>query len=711
MELEDEQAFLHTVLEHKIDDVVQTKRQNLPSSVSVLDYTNDMFYDSDESSSCDESDNDETIASFWRKNREAKKVSESENEMEVDVLAVDSSSPELTPEMTTLENDDEQRDCTVFPWNIEHDLIPTGKVKRARQTKEEKLVGKYKDGPSKKREASEEATSVKKKSFIGSKFLDSHCMDNKRHCAQKKRRKMNKTDFNDGISRKSDAMEEPTVVEKNFMKDIIVHSALDEDSFQKGEQVNEQIETGYNVKDGNDEQMKVDQPPQTSVKHEIGHKEDEENLKIKDDINLKESKLSPPSSCEKKSMEAKHGINGEKKAEGKKFEWYGSRPKHASAQVNMQLKKIGCGFCPGASHAICLVVWVIGRKLALRYGYFTKRQLQLAVDAVIESKISSGTISKTKYRQCIQIIKNSCFHKVDASKPNENIQNETESFREAFAKNVIDDTHLLKTLSSPWDDLDITKADDFINRNNYNGDLKIVARSFEDVLRYHIDYIREVARNANLLLTSHEWRYFFLSKDEDSFDTDFTIESSRQGPSNGENMNAGLNKPLTKCQPENEHMQVQEDDMNVEIQFEGNNLKSDHISQERLFPVITFRSDVSISKKGKAKKKKKREIDLLSAEVSFKLHILKKFKNGKCNKIEEIKAVKRVARLVRGRYHDQIHDNLHEGHTKLPQFFIDEVNKLGFEWDVSSTTVFGRDLDSITHKNIRDMNMKMITLI
>ena len=37
MELEDEQAFLHTVLEHKMDDVVQTKRQNLPSPVSVRD--------------------------------------------------------------------------------------------------------------------------------------------------------------------------------------------------------------------------------------------------------------------------------------------------------------------------------------------------------------------------------------------------------------------------------------------------------------------------------------------------------------------------------------------------------------------------------------------------------------------------------------------------------------------------------------------------
>ena len=73
-------------------------------------------------------------------------------------------------------------------------------------------------------------------------------------------------------------------------------------------------------------------------------------------------------------------------------------------------------------------------------------------------------------------------------------------------------------------------------------------------------------------------------------------------------MIAGSNKPLPKCQRENEHMQVQEDDMNVEIQFEGNNLKSDHISQERLFPFITFRSDVSISKKGNAKKKKKREV-------------------------------------------------------------------------------------------------------
>ena len=285
-----------------------------------------------------------------------------------------------------------------------------------------------------------------------------------------------------------------------------------------------------------------------------------------------------------------------------------SRPKHASVLVNARLKKSWCCFYPGASHAICLVVWVIGRKLALRYGYFTYSQLRLAVDAVIASKISSGTISKKEVGRCIQIIKNSCFHKVDASKPNKNIQNGTEAFREAFAKNVVDDTHLLKTLSSPWDDLDITKADDVINHNNYNGDLRFIkdgVRSFEDVLRCHIDYIREVARNANLRLTSHEWRFFFLRKDEDSTDTDFTIEFSPQGHSNGEDMIAGSNKPLPKCQRENEHMQLQEDDMNVEIQFEGNNLKSDHISQERLFPVITFRSDVNISKKGNAKKKKR----------------------------------------------------------------------------------------------------------
>ena len=128
MELEDEQEFLHTVLEHKMDDVVQTKRQNLPSPVSVLDCN-----DSDESS-CDESDNNETIASFWRKHLEEKKDSEIENEMEVDVIA-EKSLPVFPQKKMVLNDDEEQHDCSVFPWNIEHDLIPTGKVKREKQIK------------------------------------------------------------------------------------------------------------------------------------------------------------------------------------------------------------------------------------------------------------------------------------------------------------------------------------------------------------------------------------------------------------------------------------------------------------------------------------------------------------------------------------------------------------------------------------------------
>lgn len=142
MELEDEQAFLHTVLEHKMDDVVQSKRQNLPSPVSVLDCN-----DSDESS-CDESDNDETIASFWRKHREEKKDSEIENEKEVDVIA-EKSSPVFPQKKMVLNDDEEQHDCSVFPWNIEHDLIPTGKVKRAKQIKKEALFSNFKDDSSK----------------------------------------------------------------------------------------------------------------------------------------------------------------------------------------------------------------------------------------------------------------------------------------------------------------------------------------------------------------------------------------------------------------------------------------------------------------------------------------------------------------------------------------------------------------------------------
>ena len=49
--------------------------------------------------------------------------------MEVDVIA-DKSSPVFPQKKMVLNDDEEQHDCSVFPCNIEHDLIPTGKVNR-----------------------------------------------------------------------------------------------------------------------------------------------------------------------------------------------------------------------------------------------------------------------------------------------------------------------------------------------------------------------------------------------------------------------------------------------------------------------------------------------------------------------------------------------------------------------------------------------------
>lgn len=125
MILEDEQAVLHTALKHKMDDLVETKRQDMPSTVSALDKV------ADESGSCVDSDNDETIASFWKKHQK-EKSNRNKSSIEVDVSAR-KSWQELTPEKMVLEDDEEQRDCSV-------QIDSYWKSKGAKRIKKETLV-------------------------------------------------------------------------------------------------------------------------------------------------------------------------------------------------------------------------------------------------------------------------------------------------------------------------------------------------------------------------------------------------------------------------------------------------------------------------------------------------------------------------------------------------------------------------------------------
>jgi hypothetical protein len=60
----------------------------------------------------------------------------------------------------------------------------------------------------------------------------------------------------------------------------------------------------------------------------------------------------------------------------------------------------------------------------------------------------------------MQIILNSCFHYI-IPRPDGTEEN-GEAFRQSFMQTVEDDTHLLKSLPSPWDDLDITVAENMV---------------------------------------------------------------------------------------------------------------------------------------------------------------------------------------------------------------------------------------------------------
>ncbi len=232
----------------------------------------------------------------------------------------------------------------------------------------------------------------------------------------------------------------------------------------------------------------------------------------------------------------------------------GTRPTYEILKT--LLRKKACLYEPGTSRAIALITWLVGRKLALSHGYFSRQHLQSGVHAVVADKIDSGMITRTKVNRCMQIILNSCFHYI-IPRP-DGTEESGDLFKETFAKNVSDDMDLLKTLPRPWHDLEVcddcfTEKDEDIKnmkdgvqeQKDENGSVakRVVllcfnenVRSAEDVLRCHNDFIRDAAITGKLQLSAEEWWQFFSIKEDEintAGSTDIVTKSPVKKPAGG----------------------------------------------------------------------------------------------------------------------------------------------------------------------------------
>jgi len=228
-------------------------------------------------------------------------------------------------------------------------------------------------------------------------------------------------------------------------------------------------------------------------------------------------------------------------------------PRSSSEILKTLLRKKACLYEPETSRAVALVTWLVGRELALAYGYFSRQQLQSGVHACVAKKIDAGSITRTKVNRCMQIILNSCFHYI-IPRPDGSEEN-GEAFRSWFAHNTKNDSELCKTLHAPWNDVVVDRelvlsmtSNEAEGRNNEkrhniaspspqssprlssveappnfhddgsgdHGNKRAVllcfnenVRSAEDVFRCHNEFIRDTANAAKLQLTAQEWRAFF----------------------------------------------------------------------------------------------------------------------------------------------------------------------------------------------------------
>lgn len=211
------------------------------------------------------------------------------------------------------------------------------------------------------------------------------------------------------------------------------------------------------------------------------------------------------------------------------------------------LRKKACLYEPETSFSVALVTWLVGRRLALSQGYFSRQQLQSGVHFCVSSKIEQGHVTRTKVNRCMQIILNSCFHYI-IPRP-DGSEESGEMFRGMFSHEAADEDRLIRSLPPPWNDLSIDALDEEFSRNNLfygsddeashqsprasqgkppssaasqagesidSGSKRSVLlcfneniRSAADVFRCHNEFIRDVAHSANLSLSPEEWRCFF----------------------------------------------------------------------------------------------------------------------------------------------------------------------------------------------------------
>jgi hypothetical protein len=229
----------------------------------------------------------------------------------------------------------------------------------------------------------------------------------------------------------------------------------------------------------------------------------------------------------------------------------GGNARSSSEILKTLLRKKACLYEPDTSRAVALVTWLVGRELALEYGFFSRQQLQAGVHACVSNKIDSGVITRTKVNRCMQIILNSCFHYI-IPRPDGTEEN-GEAFRGVFADEMKDDTFLLSVLPSPWNDIMVDRnkilaacEEEFDHkspkkwtfetpqssprlgsvadkgspsRESIDGDSDAKravllcfnenVRRAEDVFRCHNEFIRDTAHACHLQLSSNEWRLFF----------------------------------------------------------------------------------------------------------------------------------------------------------------------------------------------------------
>lgn len=236
----------------------------------------------------------------------------------------------------------------------------------------------------------------------------------------------------------------------------------------------------------------------------------------------------------------------------------------SSAEVlKTLLRKKACLYEPDTSRAVALITWLVGRELALEYGFFSRQQLQAGVHACVASKIDTGEITRTKVNRCMQIILNSCFHYI-IPRPDGTEEN-GDAFRAVFVREMSDDSYLLADLPQPWNDIRIDRLSvlaasleelekkgikkppnvvestpppsprfgsvaspgsptgkESIGEDSLDGKRAVLlcfnenVRSAEDVFRCHNEFIRDTAHASNLQLSSSEWRQFFGRKAADT---------------------------------------------------------------------------------------------------------------------------------------------------------------------------------------------------